>query len=128
MAAYGLRPKELQHLQIRQGRLCCMDERVACRGKTRPRVLRPLPCEDWADGWRLEERFPTQELPPMQPWLGGGYVGHSVQTHLAAYCPWCGDDVVDDALARAARSHRRAAPWNCRGGGSAGASCCIAPG
>ena len=26
--------------------------------------------------WRLEERFPTQELPPMQPGLGGGYVGH----------------------------------------------------
>jgi hypothetical protein len=22
--------------------------------------------------WRLEERFPTQELPPMQPGLGGG--------------------------------------------------------
>jgi integrase len=76
MAAYGLRPEELQHLQIRQGRLWCMYEKVASRGKTRPRVLRPLPCDDWADGWRLEERFPTQELPPMQPGLGGGYVGH----------------------------------------------------
>jgi len=150
MAAYGLRPEELQHLQIRQGRLWCMYEKVASRGKTRPRVLRPLP---WADGWRLEERFPTQELPPMQPGLGGGYVGHylmnrplwkelrrvyeakgeklvpyscrhgyahrahvicdlppkvvaaamghSVQTHLAAYSRWCGDDVVDDAFAKA---------------------------
>ena len=39
-------------------------------------MLRPLPCDDWADGWRLEERFPTQALPPMQPGLGGGYVGH----------------------------------------------------
>ena len=76
MAAYGLRPEERQHLQIRQGRLWCMDEMVACRGMTRPRVLRPLPCDDWADGGRLEERFPTQELPPMQPGLGGGYVGH----------------------------------------------------
>ena len=80
MAAYGLRPEELQHLQIRQGRLWCMYEKVASRGKTRPRVLRPLPCDDWSDGWsdgwRLEERFPTQELPPMQPGLGGGYVGH----------------------------------------------------
>jgi len=153
MAAYGLRPEELQHLQIRQGRLWCMYEKVASRGKTRPRVLRPLPCDDWADGWRLEERFPTQELPPMQPGLGGGYVGHylmnrplwkdlrreyeakgeklvpyscrhgyahrahvicdlppkvvaaamghSVQTHLAAYSRWCGDDVVDDAFAKA---------------------------
>jgi hypothetical protein len=53
-----------------------MYEKVASRGKTRPRVLRPLPCDDWADGWRLEERFSTQELPPMQPGLGGGYVGH----------------------------------------------------
>ncbi len=154
MATYGLRPEELQHLQIRQGRLWCMYEKVASRGKTRPRVLRPLPCDDWADGWRLEERFPTQELPPMQPGLGGGYVGHylmnrpfwkelrreyeakgeklvpyscrhgyahrahvicdlppkvvaaamghSVQTHLAAYSRWCGDDVVDDAFSKAA--------------------------
>ena len=76
MAAYGLRPEKRQHLQIRQGRLWCMDEKVACRGKTRPRVLRPLPCDDWADGGRLEERFPTQELSPMQPGLGGGYGGH----------------------------------------------------
>jgi hypothetical protein len=76
MAAYGLRPEELQHLQIHQGRLWCMNEKVATCGKTRPRVLRPLPCDDWAYGWRLDECFPTQELPPMQPGLGGGYVGH----------------------------------------------------
>ncbi|CAK6691653.1 hypothetical protein BBFGKLBO_01076 [Synechococcus sp. CBW1107] len=153
MAAYGLRPEELQHLQIRQGRLWCMYEKVASRGKTRPRVLRTLPCDDWADGWRLEERFPTQVFPPMQPGLGGGYVGHylmnrplwkelrreyeakgeklvpyssrhgyahrahvicdlppkvvaaamghSVQTHLAAYSRWCGEEVVDDAFAKA---------------------------
>ena len=154
MAAYGLRPEELQHLQIRQGRLWCTYEKVASRGKTRPRVLRMRPCDDWADGWRLEERFPTQELPPMQPGLGGGYVGHylmnrplwkelrreyeakgeklvpyscrhgyahrahvicdlppkvvaaamghSVQTHLAAYSRWCGDDVIEDAFNKAA--------------------------
>ena len=153
MAAYGLRPEELQHLQIRQGRLWCMYEKVASRGKTRPRALRSLPCDDWVDGWRLEERFPTQELPPMQPGVAGGYVGHylmnrplwnklrqeyeakgeklvpyscrdgyahrahvicdlppkvvaaamghSVQTHLAAYSRWCGDDVVDVAFAKA---------------------------
>ena len=29
-------------------------------------------------------------------------VGHSVETHLAAYSKWCGDDVVDDASERAA--------------------------
>ena len=130
ITAYGLRPEKRQHLQIRQGRLWCMDEKVACCGKARPRVLRPLPCDDWADGGRLEERFPTQELPPMQPGLGGGYgghylmnrplwkvlwpeyeakgekvvaaaMGHSVQTHLAAYSRWCGDDLVDEAFAKA---------------------------
>ena len=106
-----------------------MYEKVASRGKTRPRVLRPLPCDDWADGWRLEERFPSQELPPMQPGLGGGYVGHYLMNrplwkelrreyeakgeklapyscrhgyaHRAAYSRWCGDDVVDDAFAKA---------------------------
>jgi integrase len=155
MAAYGLRPEELQHLQIRQGRLWCLYEKVASRGRTRPRVLRALPCDDWADGWRLAERFPTQELPPMQPGLGGGYMGHylmnrplwkqlrreyeargeklvpyscrhgyahrahvicdlppkvvaaamghSLQTHLAAYSRWCGDDVVDQAFEKAER-------------------------
>jgi integrase len=155
MAAYGLRPEELQNLQIRQGRLWCMYEKVASRGKTQPRVLRPLPCDDWADGWRLEERFPTQELPPMQAGLGGGYMGHylmnrplwkelrreyeakgdrlvpyscrhgyahrahvicdlppkvvaaamghSLQTHLAAYSRWCGDEVVEDAFQKVAR-------------------------
>ncbi|PZU97233.1 MAG: hypothetical protein DCF24_12580 [Cyanobium sp.] len=153
MAVYGLRPEELQHLQIRQGRLWCKYEMVASRGKTRPRLLRVLPCDDWADGWSLEARFSTQKLPPMQPGLGGGYVGHylmnrplwkelrreyeangeklvpyscrhgyahrahvvcdlppkvvaaamghSVQTHLAAYSRWCGDDMVDDAFAKA---------------------------
>jgi len=155
MAAYGLRPEELQHLQIRQGRLWCTYEKVASRGKTKPRVLRLLPCDDWADGWRLEERLLSQSLPPMQPGLGGGYVGHylmnrplwkqlrrdyeasgerlvpyscrhgyahrahvicdlppkvvaaamghNVQTHLAAYSRWCGDEVVDHAFERAAQ-------------------------
>ena len=28
-------------------------------------------------------------------------MGHSVETHLAAYSRWCGDDVVADAFARA---------------------------
>jgi hypothetical protein len=28
-------------------------------------------------------------------------MGHSVQTHLAAYSRWCGDDEVDEAFAKA---------------------------
>lgn len=38
------------------------------------------------------------DLPPK---VVAAAMGHSVQTHLAAYSRWCGDDVVDDAFARA---------------------------
>ncbi|MEB3349607.1 MAG: hypothetical protein VKO00_06270 [Cyanobacteriota bacterium] len=31
-------------------------------------------------------------------------MGHSIQTHLAAYSRWCGDDVVDESL-RVQRRH-----------------------
>jgi integrase len=153
MAAYGLRPEELQHLQLRDGRLWCAYEKVASRGKTKPRALRLLPCDDWAAEWKLAERFCPEELPPMRAGFAGndfgqylrrrslweklrqtyeakgeklvpyscrhGYahrahvicdlppkvvaaaMGHSVQTHLAAYSRWCGDDVVDDAYEKA---------------------------
>jgi integrase len=153
MAAYGLRPEELQHLQLRDGRLWCTYEKVASRGKTKPRALRLLPCDDWAADWKLAEHFRPGDLPPMRSGFCGndirqylhrrplwnklrqeyeskgeklvpyscrhGYahrahvicdlppkvvaaaMGHSVQTHLAAYSRWCGDDVVDDAFAKA---------------------------
>jgi len=42
----------------------------------RSRLNQLPPCDDWTDGWRLEERFPTQELSPLPPGLGEGYVGH----------------------------------------------------
>ena len=154
MAAYGLRPEELQHLQLRDGRLWCTYEKVASRGKTKPRALRLLPCDDWAADWKLVERFSPDDLPPMRAGFGGndfgqylrrrslweklrqeyeakgeklvpyscrhGYahrahvicdlppkvvaaaMGHSVQTHLAAYSRWCADDVVEDAFNKAA--------------------------
>jgi integrase len=151
--AFGLRPEELQHLQLRQGRLWCTYEKVASRGKTKPRPLRLLPCDSWAAAWNLVETFDPALLPPMRAGFGSdsfsryllrrehwqnlrrqydaqgeklvlyscrhGYahrahvicdlppkvvaaaMGHSVQTHLAAYSRWCGDDVVDDAFAKA---------------------------
>jgi integrase len=154
MAAYGLRPEELQHLEVRDKRLWCNYCKNTSRGRTKPRPLRLLPCDDWAEGWKLVERFKTQPLPPMRPGYGAedlglhmrrrqrwqdlrreyeaageklvlysarhGYahrahlicelppkvaaaaMGHSVETHLAAYSKWCGDDVVDDAFERAA--------------------------
>jgi len=152
--AFGLRPEELQHLQLRQGRLWCTYEKVASRGKTKPRPLRLLPCDSWAAAWNLVETFDPALLPPMRAGFGSdsfsryllrrehwqnlrrqydaqgeklvlyscrhGYahrahvicdlppkvvaaaMGHSVQTHLAAYSRWCGDDVVDDAFGKAA--------------------------
>ena len=159
MAAYGLRPEELRHLQPRQGYLWCSYEKVASRGRTKPRTLRLLPCDDWASEWRLPDCFSAEQLPPMRPGFSGndfgnyirqrplwrklhreyeargeklvpyscrhGYahrahvicdlppkvvaaaMGHSVQTHLAAYSRWCGDDVVNDAFARASRRLER---------------------
>jgi integrase len=152
MAAYGLRPEELHHLQFRDGRLWCTYEKMASRGKTKPRTLRLLPCDDWASQWQLAEQYAPDRLPPMRVGYAGndirqylhrrplwnklrqdyeakgeklvpyscrhGYahrahvicdlppklvaaaMGHSVQTHLAAYSRWCGDD-VDDAFAKA---------------------------
>jgi hypothetical protein len=40
------------------------------------------------------------DLPPK---VVAAAMGHSVQTHLAAYSRWCVDEVVDDAFARAAQ-------------------------
>jgi integrase len=160
LVAYGLRPEELQHLQLRGERLWCNYRKSTSRGETKPRALRLLPCDDWAEGWNLVERFETQPLPPMRPGYGaedlGLYMrrrrrwrelrqeyeaageklvlysarhsyahrahlicelppkvaaaamGHSVETHLAAYSKWCGDDVVDDAFERAASRLRKA--------------------
>jgi hypothetical protein len=47
------------------------------------------------------------ELPPK---VVAAAMGHSVETHLAAYSKWCGDDVVDDAFAKAARRLEPGAP------------------
>jgi hypothetical protein len=74
IAAYGLREEEIQHLELRKGRLWCLYEKVAARGKTKPRPLRcPLrliPCDQWAAAWNLEATFSSHLQPPM--WLGHG--------------------------------------------------------
>jgi integrase len=155
MAAYGLRPEELQHLEILKGQLWTTYQKVSSRGRTRSRVLRLLPCDEWAQAWQLEKAFRADRMPPMRPGHGAedlgtymrrrslwqqlrreyeekgeklvlyscrhGYahrahiicelppkvvaaaMGHSVETHLAAYSRWCGDEVVDDAFSKAAQ-------------------------
>ena len=162
MATYGLRPEELQHLESRKGQLWTTYQKVSSRGRTRSRMLRLLPCDDWAQAWQLEKAFRSDRMPPMRPGHGAedlgtymrrrtlwqqlrreyeeqgeklvlyscrhGYahrahvicelppkvvaaaMGHSVETHLAAYSRWCGDDVVDDAFAKAARRLEPGAP------------------
>ena len=162
MATYGLRPEELQHLESRKGQLWTTYQKVSSRGRTRSRMLRLLPCDDWAQAWQLEKAFRSDRMPPMRPGHGAedlgtymrrrtlwqqlrreyeeqgeklvlyscrhGYahrahvicelppkvvaaaMGHSVETHLAAYSRWCGDDVVDDVFAKAARRLEPGAP------------------
>ena len=159
MAGYGLRPEELQHLESRKGQLWTTYQKVSSRGSTRSRMLRLLPCDDWAQAWQLVNAFRPDRMPPMRPGHGAedlgtymrrrslwqqlrrdyeeqgeklvlyscrhGYahrahvicelppkvvaaaMGHSVETHLAAYSRWCGDDVVDDAFEKAALRMRR---------------------
>ena len=155
LSAYGLRPEELQHLELRGGRLWCTYSKVSSRGRTEPRPLRLLPCDRWAAEWNLEANYQADRLPPMKPGLGadamGLYMrrrelwtelrqryeaegeklvlyscrhayahrahtlctmlptkfvaaamGHSLETHLAAYSRWIGDDEVDAAFERAA--------------------------
>jgi len=153
MAAFGLRPEELRHLERRGEHLHCSYRKVASRGSTAPRTLRLLPCDEWAVGWDLVSRFQTEPMPPLRagesgealatylkrrrtwqefrslytamgeklviyslrhayahrahvvlglaPKVAATLMGHSVQTHLAAYSRWCGDDVVDAALSQA---------------------------
>ncbi len=163
LSAYGLRPEELQHLEVRNGRLWCTYAKVSSRGKTEPRPLRLLPCDHWAADWHLEDNFCADRLPRMKPGLGadamGLYMrrrelwqdlrsryekqgeklvlyscrhayahrahtlcprlptkfvaaamGHSLETHLAAYSRWIGDDEVDAAFERASRRMEQEPP------------------
>jgi len=156
LSAYGLRPEELQHLELRAGRLWCNYSKVSSRGQTEPRPLRLLPCDDWAACWDLEASYRPALLPPLKsglvaeamglymrrrplwrelrqsyetqgeklvlyscrhayahrahtlcPMLPTKFVaaamGHSLETHLAAYSRWIANDEVDDAFAKAAQ-------------------------
>ncbi|MEB3349187.1 MAG: hypothetical protein VKO00_04100 [Cyanobacteriota bacterium] len=158
MAAYGLRPEELMHLERRGDHLHCTYRKVASRGSTEPRVLRLLPCDTGAAEWNLLKHYTAKRLPPLRagecgeavatylkrrplwqelrrryddngerlipyslrhgyahrahvvlglaPKIAAQLMGHSVQTHLAAYSRWCADDVVEAALNHAAAAWR----------------------
>lgn len=156
LAAYGLRPEELHHLELRNGRLWCSYSKISSRGRTEPRPLRLLPCDSWAAAWNLEASYRPSRLPPLKsglvaeamglymrrrplwrdlrrryeaqgeklvlyscrhayahrahtlcPMLPTKFIaaamGHSLETHLAAYSRWIANDEVDEAFARAAQ-------------------------
>ncbi len=84
LSAYGLRPEELQHLQLREGRLWCTYEKIASRGKTKPRPLRILPCDQWADEWNLAKTFEQEKLPPMR----AGFGSDSISRYLLRKRHW----------------------------------------
>jgi len=94
LAAYGLRPEELQHLEIRGDRLWC-----EYRKSTSPARPSPGPCVCFSVTTGLRAGT-LCELPPK---VAAAAMGHSVETHLASYSTWCGDDVVDNAFERAAK-------------------------
>jgi integrase len=75
MAAYGLRPEELQHIEIQKKQLWSTYQKVSSRGRTRSRVLRLLPCDDWAKSWQLENEFRCDRMPPMRPGHGAEDLG-----------------------------------------------------
>ena len=62
----------------------CTYEKVASRGKTKPRALRLLPCDDWAADWKLAEQFCPGDLPPMR----SGFCGNDIRQYLQRRPLW----------------------------------------
>jgi integrase len=95
LAELGLRPIELQHLQVRadpitrEAHWWCSYEKRSGGGRTSPRRVHPLPLRD-RDGqlqqWNLLIRWQAGllELPPM----GGACVGESFNTYLNRQPAW----------------------------------------
>ncbi|MFN9622583.1 MAG: hypothetical protein ACK587_07100 [Cyanobacteriota bacterium] len=86
VAAFGLRPEELRHLERRGDQLPCSYRKVASRGSTAPRNLRLLPCDEWAAGWNLLNRFHPERMPPLR----AGESGEALATYLRRRRRWQG--------------------------------------
>lgn len=84
LAAYGLRPIEVQHLQPRHdGQLWCLYQKRSGGGTTRPRALRALHPE-WEAEWALRERLAAGEaMPPF-----GGGVADAARRYLSRQAVW----------------------------------------
>jgi integrase len=84
MAAYGLRPEELRHLERRGDQLHCSYRKVASRGSTPPRNLRLLPCDEWAAKWDLLNHVLPERMPPLR----AGESGDPLATYLKRGRRW----------------------------------------
>lgn len=85
IAAYGLRPVEVLHLQLKpSGELWCNYIKRSGGGSTRPRALRALHPE-WQEEWCLLERLAsTEALPP----FGGSGVAEAARKYLSRQAGW----------------------------------------
>lgn len=84
ICAFGLRPVEVMHLQLKPNdQLWCNYCKRSGGGTTRPRQLRALHPE-WAEEWKLLERFASkEELPPF-----GGGVADAARRYLIRQKSW----------------------------------------
>lgn len=84
IAAYGLRPVELLHLQLRpDGQLWCTYQKRSGGGTTKPRPLRALHPE-WEEAWELPQRLAAgNALPPF-----GGGVADAARRYLVRQEVW----------------------------------------
>jgi len=91
MAAYGLRPIEIKHLQVEDGVIWCNYIKRSGGGQTKRRRLRCL--NEWETEWNLLERVKTNEPLPLAK-VG---VADAARTYLKRHKSW-------DALAKAGKT------------------------
>ena len=91
MAAYGLRPIEIKHLQFENGEIWCNYIKRSGGGQTKRRRLRCL--NEWETEWNLLERVKTNEPLPLAK-VG---VADAARTYLKRHKSW-------DALAKAGKT------------------------
>lgn len=83
IAAYGLRPVEVRHLQLKPDGLWCNYQKRSGGGTTKPRRLRALHPE-WEQEWDLIQRITANEaMPPF-----GGGVANDARRYLTRQAVW----------------------------------------
>ena len=83
LTCYGLRPEEIRHLKLIDGKLWSTWVKRTAKGSTKKRLLQSFPPE-LADEWKIVERFKKNE--PL-PDISGG-VGDAMSTYLNRNDVW----------------------------------------